>query len=134
MEFQSKTRLPISQLQPTVDASNTYINGVVTLLWPYSVSKQTSSILLVEPDFRLRKHKGQVRVTFHGSSARAIARSGLTSGDDVLLQLSGVGWAKETSQKQTPGSVIDWELTFGQRLVLEVSHNCLLIASVSDTF
>ena len=120
MDRLSQKTLPIAALQPSVDPVNNAVRGIITLVWPYSASKQTTSILLAEPDFRLRKHKGQVRVEFHGSSAKSVARSGLTSGDEVVLRLSGVKWVENTVSRQTPGRSVDWELHFGQKVDLQV--------------
>lgn len=116
----SATTLPIAQLQPGLDNDSTTVKGIVTLIWPYALHSQTLSLLLVEPDFRLRRHRGQVRVHFHGSSAKALSRSGVASGDQLLLNLKGAEWAKDTSAASTPGRGIDWELRYGERLVLQV--------------
>ena len=112
--------LPIAQLQPGLDNDSTIVNGIVTLIWPYALHSQTLSLLLVEPDFRLRRHRGQVRVHFHGSSAKALSRSGIASGDQLLLSLKGVEWAKDTLTASTPGRGIEWELRYGERVVLKV--------------
>lgn len=112
--------LPIAQLQPGLDNDSTTVNGIVTLIWPYALHSQTLSLLLVEPDFRLRRHRGQVRVHFHGSSAKALSRSGIASGDQLLLSLKGVEWAKDTLTASTPGRGIEWELRYGERVVLKV--------------
>lgn len=76
----------------------------------------------MEPDFRLRSNRGQVRVHFQGSSAKAVARSGISSGDQLLLSLKGAHWAKDTTTVPTPGRGIDWELQFGERLVLQIQR------------
>ena len=112
--------LPIAQLQPGLDNDSTTIKGIVTLIWPYALHSQTLSLLLVEPDFRLRRHRGQVRVHFHGSSAKALSRSGIVSGDQLLLSLKGVEWAKDTLTASTPGRGIEWELRYSERVVLKV--------------
>ena len=93
----------------------------MTLIWPYSASKQTSSILLVEPDFRLRRQKGQVRVVFRGASAKAVARSEIESGDEIILKLSGAKWAEDEAASRTPGRSVGWEIRFGQKLELQVN-------------
>ena len=111
---------PISQLNPDLRPDGASITGIVTLIWPYATSKKTFSLLLVEPDFRLRSKRGQVRVHFQGSSAKAVARSEISSGDRLLLSLKGAQWAKDSTAATTPGKGIDWELQFGERLLLEV--------------
>jgi hypothetical protein len=92
----------------------------VTLIWPYSSSKHSISLLLAEPDFRLRRRRGQVRVHFHGSAAKAIARDGVGSGDVVSLGLDGAEWLR-VEASSTPGRGVDWELVFTERLWMEVS-------------
>lgn len=111
---------PIAQLSPDLEPNASSIKGIVTLVWPYASSKKTFSLLLVEPDFRLRSNRGQVRVHFQGSSAKAVARSGVRSGDQLLLSLRGAQWANDATAATTPGRGIDWELQFGERLVLQV--------------
>ena len=112
--------LPIAQLNPDVIPVESSINGIVTLIWPYASSKSTLSLLLVEPDFRLRSKRGQVRVHFQGSSAKAVARSGVESGDRLLLSLKGAQWAKDSTTATTPGRGIEWQLQYGERLELQV--------------
>ena len=111
---------PIAHLNPDLRPDESSVTGVVTLIWPYASSKNTSSLLLVEPDFRLRSRRGQVRIHFEGSSAKAVARSGVSSGDQLLLSLRGAQWAKDPTAATTPGRGIDWQLQYGERLVLQV--------------
>jgi hypothetical protein len=59
MDLRMLGHLPIPQLEPTVDAESVYIRGIVSIIWPYSSVTNSTSILLVEPDFRLRQKKGQ---------------------------------------------------------------------------
>lgn len=111
---------PIAHLNPDLRPDDSSVTGIVTLIWPYVSSKSTFSLLLVEPDFRLRSKLGQVRVHFQGSSAKAVARSGISSGDQLLLSLKGATWAKDSTAARTPGRGIDWQLLYGERLVLQV--------------
>ena len=111
---------PIAQLNPDLKNDDSFVAGVVTLIWPYAASKNTFSLLLVDPDFRLRLRRGQVRVHFQGSSAKAVARSGISSGDQLLLSLRGAQWVKDSTAATTPGRGIDWQLQYGERLVLQV--------------
>ncbi|KAL8909016.1 MAG: hypothetical protein Q9207_000467 [Kuettlingeria erythrocarpa] len=52
-------RVPIAQLEPSLTGAGKILEGVVTLIWPYSASNKSFSILLAEPDFRLRRQQGQ---------------------------------------------------------------------------
>ena len=111
---------PIAQLNPDLEHDDSSVAGIVTLIWPYAASKSTFSLLLVDPDFRLRSNRGQVRVHFQGSSAKAVARSGISSGDQLLLSLRGAQWVKDSTAATTPGRGIDWQLQYEERLVLQV--------------
>lgn len=113
-------RIPISHLNPSTQAHSGAVEGVVTLIWPYSVSKQSFSILLAEPDFRLRRQRGQVRVHFTGSSAKAAARHNVQSGDIFVLNLLGAQWEKDETTSSTPGRGVDWGLHYSERAVLKV--------------
>ncbi len=113
--------IPIAQLTPDLDAPSTRcIRAIVTLIWPYSSSTSTLKVLLAEPDFRLRRTRGQVRIQFSGSSARSVFEAGIGSGDEIILSLEGVDWTKDESAGHTPGRSIDWELKFSERLLLKV--------------
>lgn len=117
---EAKVRIPISQLQPSIQAERSHIFGIVALRWPYSSSQKNICLLLVEPDFRLRRERGQVHVRFFGSAAKALARSNIDIGDEILLNLAGAEWAKEATLLKTPGKGVEWALQFQDRLVLEV--------------
>ena len=112
--------MPIALLRPSQPINGRSIKGIVTLIWPYSTSQRSFSLLLVEPDFRLRRQNGQVRVHLKGSSARTLAKSGVRSGDCIQLSLEGVAWARDESRHKTPGRGVEWELQFGERLLLQV--------------
>ena len=113
--------IPIAQLGPSlVSPEVKRIRAVVTIIWPYSSSTKSAALLLVEPDFRLRSKNGQVRVQLRGASAEAVARSGLASGDLVLLHLEGAHWVEATPGISTPGKSVDLELVYRSRLTLQV--------------
>jgi hypothetical protein len=67
MKLQEKTSQPIVQGRVTAELSEPWSNA------PAHLARETStksvSLLLVEPDFRLRGAKGQIKVTFHGRVA-----------------------------------------------------------------
>lgn len=113
-------RVPIAQLEPSLADSRRTVEGVVTLIWPYSASNESFSILLAESDFRLRRQKGQVRIRFTGSSARAVLRCDPQSGDIVNLNLLGAQWERDEIVSKTPGRGIEWQLHFGERVILKV--------------
>lgn len=92
---------------------------MVTLIWPYSSATKAVAFLLAEPDFRLRRTRGQVRVQFSGSSASKINASGIESGDEVILSLDGVEFVHGEAVS-TPGRGVEFELRFTERLLLEV--------------
>jgi hypothetical protein len=114
--------VPIADLSPELDAqSSKSVKAIVTLTWPYSSATGSVAFLLAEPDFRLRRSRGQVRVQFSGSSAKRIAKSGIASGDEVVISLDGVEWLRDATAPPTPGSGVDFELKFTERLLLQVS-------------
>ncbi|KAI4087606.1 MAG: hypothetical protein LQ344_006670 [Seirophora lacunosa] len=117
--------VPIAKLEPSLIESGRPVHGVVTLIWPYSTSNQSFSILLAEPDFRLRRQKGQVRVHFTGSSAKAVSRCNPQSGDHITLNLVGAQWEKDKTASKTPGKGIDWQLRFGERATLKIQRENL---------
>jgi len=119
--IESAAHIPIAQLTPllTVPALRS-IKAIVTLTWPYSSATGSVAFLLSEPDFRLRRTRGQVRVQFAGSSAKQVAKTGIASGDEVILCLEGVEWLEDENRVATPGRGVEVELKFTERLLLQV--------------
>jgi hypothetical protein len=112
---------PIARLGPSLPAAESKrIHAIVTIIWPYSSSTKSAALLLVEPDFRLRNKRGQVRVQLRGPSAEAVARTHVTSGDEVILGLEGANWVEATPGISTPGRSVDFELVYTRRLILQV--------------
>lgn len=122
VEDMALERIAIADLDPVLESSERVIEGVVTLIWPYSVSNKSFSMLLAEPDFRLRRQKGQVRIHFTGPSASAVSKCDPKSGDHVTLRLLGAQWEKDEAVSRTPGRGIDWQLRFEQRMVLSIQR------------
>ncbi|KAF2865764.1 hypothetical protein BDV95DRAFT_599461 [Massariosphaeria phaeospora] len=115
-------RIPIAQLTPQLrDAQSKEFRGVVTLVWPYSSSARQFALLLAEPDLRLRRRKGQVRIRFSGSSAKALAATCVGIGDEVVLGLRGAQFVQHGTVS-TPGKSIDWELSYEQTIVAQGSE------------
>ncbi|KAH7396295.1 hypothetical protein BKA66DRAFT_438247 [Pyrenochaeta sp. MPI-SDFR-AT-0127] len=122
--------LRISEINPDLPARESkQFKATVTLIWPYSSSARQFALLLAEPDFRLRRKKGQVRVRFSGSSAKAIATTGVGIGDEVILSLRGVQFVQEGAVN-TPGKSIDWELSYSQTVVIQVFRSGLETANL----
>ena len=120
----------IAALRPNLDALDSkQIKAVVTLIWPYSSSQRQFALLLAEPDFRLRRNKGQVRVRFSSTSARALATTGVGIGDEVVLSLHGAQFVQEGAVS-TPGKSIDWELAYTQTVAVTVRRNGAEIAKI----
>lgn len=121
---QKTTHIPIAQLTPLLVApASRSITAIVTLTWPYSSAADCVAFLLSEPDFRLRRARGQVRVQFAGPSAKRVASSGIASGDEVILCLDGVDWVEGENSSSTPGRGLEFELRFTGRLLLQVGFS-----------
>ena len=119
------TGLPIASLDPsqsTLPQDRTLI-AEIALLWPYSSSTRRAALLITEPDFRLRRHRGQVRVQLHGAAASAVGPSRIAIGDHVQLSLEGAAWAGERSAVTAPGRAVDGELMFDRELHLKVNDD-----------
>lgn len=115
------TKTPIAQLSPALDKlQERYIDAAVTLVWPYSSSTKCISLLLSEPDFRLRRSNGQVKVTFHGRVAERVAESQVGIGDTVRLALQGVDFVANEAATQTPGRYVAWDIHFEKGVSIEV--------------
>jgi len=122
--------IPISQLKPELHSlESKQIRGVVILIWPYSSSARQFAFLLGDPDFRLRRKNGQVRVRFSGSSARALACTGVGIGDTVVLSLRGAELVRGASVS-TPGKSIDWELAYTQSLFTRITRDGVELADL----
>lgn len=125
------TKTPIADLNPDIpDPATRAVRGVVTITWPYSFVKGTFSFILAEPDYRLRRNRGQIRVNLIGASAKAASESGLSSSDEVLVSLDGAEWELEQVKKRQslPGAGVDWQLKFSEKLLLQVmSDACIHI-------
>ncbi|KAI1391049.1 uncharacterized protein F4822DRAFT_171114 [Hypoxylon trugodes] len=122
-QLEAANKTPIADLGPELsDLPSRSVRGVVTITWPYSSVKGTFSFILAEPDYRLRRNKGQVRINLNGAAAKAAGESGLSSSDQVLVSLGGVEWEPEETKKRQslPGAGIDWQLKISDKLLLQV--------------
>jgi hypothetical protein len=72
-------------------------------------------------------------VQLRGPSAKAVADSHITSGDEVMLSLEGAKWVEATPGLSTPGRSVDSELLFTRRLVLQVCAALLRIRTFKLT-
>ncbi|KAJ0417718.1 hypothetical protein BJY00DRAFT_198838 [Aspergillus carlsbadensis] len=125
------TAIPIAQVSTDVDRlADKSIHSVVTLLWPYSSSTKSLSLLLAEPDFRLRRSNGQVKVLFHGHVAEEVAKTHVGIGDKVYLSLDGSRLVESNAVAQTPGSRSVWELHFDTSAFCEVWRDSNLLTIV----
>ncbi|PWY79638.1 hypothetical protein BO70DRAFT_380236 [Aspergillus heteromorphus CBS 117.55] len=126
------TPVPIAQLSPTLEnLSESSIHAVVTLLWPYSSSTRSISLLVAEPDFRLRRTNGQVKVVFHGHVAQEVAKSQIGIGDSVYLRLAGARFLDHDAENQTPGRFVAWDVHFDNNVLLEVWRSSQHLSTVS---
>ncbi|ODH52776.1 hypothetical protein GX48_00970 [Paracoccidioides brasiliensis] len=122
---------PLAQLSPSLDnLRERHIRAVVILLWPYSSLRKQFSLILSEPDFRLRDKNGQVKISFRDASAEAVAKSEIGIGDTVVLSLYGAKWLEGKAEIGTPGKCIDWDVAFSNRLLLEIYRDSKLFKTV----
>ncbi|KAK1717491.1 uncharacterized protein BDZ83DRAFT_633570 [Colletotrichum acutatum] len=119
-QLEAAEAIAIAQLSPALqDPKARVVRGVVTITWPYSIVRKNIAFLLAEADFRLRRAKGQVRVEFAGSTAKAIADAALGSGDEISLSLDGVELVADDSKTRVPGTSLEWQLRFTERVLLQ---------------
>lgn len=68
-----------------------------------------------------------MRVEFHGSSAKEVASSGICIGDEVVLGLENGGWEREEAGLRTPGNGVDWKLSYGEKLSMQVGYRAFQV-------
>ncbi|KAK8038026.1 hypothetical protein PG994_014793 [Apiospora phragmitis] len=119
MAFIDHAPTPIAQLSPQLPSQTTTVRGVVTVIWPYSSTTSSLSFTLAEPEFRLRRPKGQIRVKFAGHIAKAVSGSGIGSGDEIVISLDGVEWQAAATNRRLSGAGHEWQLKFSQKLRLQ---------------
>ncbi|RHZ69576.1 hypothetical protein CDV55_104162 [Aspergillus turcosus] len=125
------TAISIAQISPGADRIlERSIHAIVTLVWPYSSSNKSLSLLLAEPDFRLRRNNGQVKVVFHGCAAEAVAKSQVGIGDHVYLGLTGSKFVASEAAVQTPGKCVPWEVHLDDRVLLEIWRSSQYFSTV----
>ncbi|KAL2142072.1 hypothetical protein VTI28DRAFT_1585 [Corynascus sepedonium] len=117
----SRTPTPIAQLNPDLpDQTSRVVRGDVTITWPYNSVTQRFAFLLAEPDVRLRRSKGQIRVELQGPSAKAAAECGIGAGDELLFSLAGAEWSTDPAPGRIPGARVEWQLQFSKKLASQV--------------
>lgn len=127
----TRNSTPIAQLQPELsDQTTRKVLGEVTITWPYSSVTKSFSFLVAEPDFRLRRDRGSVRIHLTGPSAEAVGKWELGSGDEVVLALDGVEWAKDEEPARPAGSRLDWQLKFAGKLILQVRQSHSVVSRI----
>ncbi|KMU83162.1 hypothetical protein CIHG_00944 [Coccidioides immitis H538.4] len=125
------TATPIASLSPTIqNIKDQYVRAVVILLWPFSSSSKQCSLLLSEPDFRLRGLKGQVKAVFHNGAASAVAESKIAIGDIVRLSLDGVKWKSTDNGSSDLTRELGWDLEFDNRVLLEIHRDSKPLGTV----
>ncbi|KAI1171824.1 hypothetical protein F4777DRAFT_590960 [Nemania sp. FL0916] len=124
--YKAAETVPIAELYPDIANPDTKaVGGVVTITWPYNKVKGSFAFTLAEPDFRLRRNKGQVRVDFTGRAAKTAGDCGLGSNDEVLLSLAGAAWEAEAAadrRRSLPGADLGWRLVFSDKLILRIKR------------
>ncbi len=125
------SKCSITELSPIVNEQDSkFVDGVVSLIWPYSSSDRRTAILLADPDFRKRREKGQTKVTFHGDSAVVVAESHVGIGDTVHLSLDGAQWAHAVEDVSTFGERADWDLEYVGEVFMEVHRGTIPLAVI----
>ncbi|OAQ95656.1 hypothetical protein LLEC1_01420 [Akanthomyces lecanii] len=114
---------PLAQLNPELpDRESRVIDGVVTITWPYSIVTHSVAFILAEHDFRLRHARGQLRLEFHGRVGQKLAHAGIGGGDALRISLKGAEWEAHKSQTRVPGTILEWQLKFTNRLLLRIQR------------
>ncbi|KAK9461490.1 uncharacterized protein V1516DRAFT_380519 [Lipomyces oligophaga] len=121
--FSGLTLVPISSVTPdSFDLSVSFLSGSISLFWPFSSARDDFSIRLADNDFRNRKHKGQIRLSFRGKSLGKQAESLLNTGDSLQISLSGFTLIPQSNINSDADA--DW--------ILECTHGALLKINDDD--
>ncbi|KAK8136425.1 hypothetical protein PG984_004365 [Apiospora sp. TS-2023a] len=123
MAFTDHAPTPIAQLNPELPTQTATVRGVVTIVWPYSSTTSSLSFTIAEPEYRLRRPKGQIRVNFAGHIAKEVSESGIGSGDELVICLDGVEWEAAATNGRLPSAGHEWQLKFSQKLRLQAKLN-----------
>ncbi|KAK8012578.1 hypothetical protein PG991_009953 [Apiospora marii] len=123
MAFTDHAPTPIAQLNPELPAQTATVRGVVTIVWPYSSTTSSLSFTIAEPEYRLRRPKGQIRVNFAGHIAKEVSGSGIGSGDELVICLDGVEWEAAATNTRLASAGHEWQLKFSQKLRLQAKLN-----------
>lgn len=115
------------------NASSTYIEAVVQLVWPFSSTVSQLSLLLIEKDVSLRDITGQIRITFHDACAKEVAKSRIGIGDVLRLNLEGVSAEAEHEELSTPGKKAGYDLHFRNKVNLQVRKNTIPLCCLELT-
>ncbi|KAF3479520.1 uncharacterized protein GIQ15_06496 [Arthroderma uncinatum] len=131
-DFSSLAVTPIAALSPELDTPEVrYLHAVVILLWPFSSATKQFSLLLSEPDFRLRGGKGQVKAIFREGAAEAVAKSNIGIGDTVFLSLQGAKWRSNSHEDAKQLGYTEWSLLFSGRVLLEAQRTSTPLSIVN---
>jgi len=119
-------KVPIACLCPDLPSFHTKVmTGLVVLVWPYSHLECKSSLLLAEPDARIRRNGGHVRVRLSGASAQHAFKCGVTIGDEITIELRSARFTENSNSNlvTTAGERVKWDLAFESRLFATFSRN-----------
>lgn len=117
----------IKERLTSTDASNTYIEAAVQLVWPFSSVTSQLSLLLIEKDVSFRDTAAQLKITFHDACAKQVARSRVGIGDIVQLRLAGATAEHEHEELSTPGKKTGFDLHFRKSVHLQVRSGAMLL-------
>lgn len=117
--FERMSLIPISAVNENTNLQSSFINGVVSLLWPYSSSRHEFSILLGEEDILERINRGQIKLTFLGRAIGKALESKMQIGDIVKVSLAGSNiTANDDLSKSESDS--DWKCVWDSTVLIQV--------------
>lgn len=116
----NSTRVHIADIDHSLPLSTCQIEAYVVLVWPYSSFTEELSWLLAERDVNLRQSTGQIKVTFHGTCAKEIAKSKIGISEDIKLGLRSAQVVEGNDQISTPGKKAAYTLHYHEAVELQV--------------
>jgi hypothetical protein len=95
----------------TVLTSDTALDGVITIKWPYLSTQQKLTFLLADPDPRKRASGGQLKVSVRGPAAEFL--NSVDNGEAISV------WASKSVVEPEEGKV-KWHVYFDEGCNLKV--------------